>query len=144
LLIEALVGGAADLTGIITPGSIYWFIDKALSAWGPRPVFKTVVNSYVSLRKVNPPIPLEIIRKLTDHFKNTEEELPLNPSFEFTAPEADPKNVVILKDLQRMVSVGLVKPVNEEHMYFAAMNSKSCKLTALGQCYWRFVKEGKI
>ena len=40
--------------------------------------------------------------------------------------------------------VGLVCPVGEEHMYYAAMNSKSCKLTPLGQHYWNLVKSGKI
>jgi len=144
LLIEALEGGAADLTGNITAGSIYWFIDKALGAWGPRPVFKTVVNSYVPVRKVKPPIPLEVLRKLTGFFETPEYEFLLDPSYEFTAPEANPDHIIILKNLQKMVSGGLVKPVGEEHMYFAAMNSKSCKLTVLGQCYWRFVKEGRI
>ena len=30
-----------------------------------------------------------------------------------------------------MEGVGLVVPVGEEHMYYAAMNSTACKLTAL-------------
>ena len=48
------------------------------------------------------------------------------------------------KELQKFESVGLVVPVEEEHMYFAAINSKSCRLTALGYQYWRLVKEKKI
>jgi hypothetical protein len=144
LLIEALEGGAADLCGNVTAGSIYGFIDNALGQWGQRPVFKTNVNSFMSIRKVKPPIPLDVLKKITTHFKNADQEYPLGPSYEFTAPEANPEHVVILKDLQKMVSVGVVKPVGEEHIYFAAMNSKSCKLTALGQCYWRFINEGKI
>ena len=31
-----------------------------------------------------------------------------------------------------MEGVGLVVPVGEEHMYYAAMNSTACRLTALG------------
>ena len=50
----------------------------------------------------------------------------------------------IFKNLQKLESVGLVCPVGEEHMYYAAMNSKSCKLTPLGQHYWNLVKSGKI
>ncbi|MGF1573365.1 MAG: caspase family protein, partial [Sumerlaeia bacterium] len=46
--------------------------------------------------------------------------------------QAKEKNVAIFKDLQKMEGVGLVVPVSEEHMYYAAMNSKSCRLTALG------------
>lgn len=33
LLLEALKGGAADLQGRITPGSVYAYIDQALGAW---------------------------------------------------------------------------------------------------------------
>ncbi len=29
-------------------------------------------------------------------------------------------------------------------MYFAAMNSKTCKLTVLGFQYWRLVKEKRL
>jgi hypothetical protein len=144
LLIEALEGGAADLCGNITAGSIYGFIDNALGQWGQRPVFKTNVNSFMSIRKVKPPIQLDVLKKITVYFKNAGQEYPLDPSYEFTVPEANPEHVAILKDLQRMASVGVVKPVGEEHMYFAAINSRSCKLTTLGQCYWRFIKEGKI
>jgi hypothetical protein len=49
-----------------------------------------------------------------------------------------------MKDLQKFEGVGLVIPVGEEHMYFAAMNSKSCRLTALGFQYWRLAKEKKL
>jgi len=38
----------------------------------------------------------------------------------------------------------LVVPVDEEFMYFAAMNSKSCRLTELGYHYWRLIKKNKL
>lgn len=154
LLIEALEGGAADITGQISPGSVYAYIEKALGPWEQRPVFKTNVSSFVPLRKVNPLIPLECVRKITEYFSTPNEEKKLDPSFEYTntpeininaiQPYANQENVKILKDLQKMVSVGLVKPVDEEHMYFAAMNSKSCKLTAAGKHFWDLVKKNKI
>lgn len=87
---------------------------------------------------------MEKLRKLTEYFKTAEEEYKLNPSYEFTEASANKENVVIFKDLQKFESVRLVVPVNEEHMYFAAINSKSCKLTALGFQYWRLVKENKL
>ena len=31
-----------------------------------------------------------------------------------------------------------------EHMYYAAMNSKSCRLTALGAYYYSLVVKGRI
>ena len=57
---------------------------------------------------------------------------------------SDEENVKIFKVLQKLQSVGLVEPVDEEFMYFAAMNSKSCKLTAVGRQYWRLVKEERL
>jgi hypothetical protein len=78
---------------------------------------------------------------LIEYFPTPQDEHRLNPSYEFTEPIADPKKAAIMKDLQKFVSVGLVVPVGEEHMYFAAMNSKSCKLTAVGFQYWRLVKD---
>lgn len=154
LLIEALDGGAADITGNISPGSIYAYIEKALGPWEQRPVFKTNVSSFISLRKVKPLIPLECVRKITEYFSNPSEEMKLDPSFEYTntpeniitpvEPYANQNNVNILKDLQKMVSVGLVKPVDEEHMYFAVMHNKSCKLTAAGKHFWDLVKKNKI
>jgi len=39
LLIEALYGGAMNLLGEVSPGSIYSYIDRSLGAWEQRPVF---------------------------------------------------------------------------------------------------------
>jgi len=154
LLLEALRGGAADLMGHITPGSIYAFIDQALGAWDQRPVFKTNITHFTSLREVPSRIPKELLRELASFFSAPQDMFPLDPSYEDTnAPSVDHKvvlpyakqeNVAIFKKLQKLQSVGLVEPVDETFMYFAAMNSKACKLTALGYHYWRLAKEGRI
>lgn len=154
LLLEALSGCAANINGNITPGSIYSYIDQALDAWEQRPVFKTNTHSFVKVRTVVPSLELSVLRKIVDYFPTSTSEFALDPSFEFTncadyehkiiEPYADEKNVKKLKELQQMESVGLIEPVNEDHMYYAAMNSKSCKLTALGYHYWQLVKKGKI
>jgi hypothetical protein len=144
LVVDALNGGSADLRGNVTPGSIYAFVDQALGAWDQRPVFKTNVSRFTSLRNVSPPISLPVLRKLCEYFPNPQDQFMLNPSFEFTEKKAKKENVAIFKDLQKYESVGLVVPVGEEHMYFAAMNSKSCKLTAMGYQYWKLVNEKKI
>lgn len=154
LLLDALKGGAADLRGHITPGSIYAYIDQALGPWDQRPVFKTNISRFTSLRTVIPQVPVTTIRNLVKYFPSPEEEYRLDPSFEDTnspniehkviEPYANEENVSIFKELQKLEGVGLVVPVDEEHMYFAAMNSKSCKLTALGYHYWRLVKDRRI
>lgn len=145
LLIDALHGGAADLRGHITPGSVYAYIDQALGTWDQRPVFKTNVTRFTSLRQITPSVPLETLRKIIDYFPLAQQEHALDPSYEFSNTGiAEPAKVAIFKDLQKFESVNLVTPVGEEHMYYAAMNSKSCKLTALGYHYWRLVKEKRI
>ncbi|MBY7008398.1 MULTISPECIES: caspase family protein [unclassified Clostridium] len=154
LLLDALQGGASDLSGHITPGSIYSYIDQALGPWNQRPVFKTNITRFTSLRIVPPAVPLETLRKLTEYFPSPENQFVLDPSFEDTntltvtheiiKPYATKKNVSIFKNLQKFQSVGLVVPVDTDYMYFAAMNSKSCKLTALGYHYWRLIKDKRI
>jgi hypothetical protein len=144
LIVDALKGGAADLRGNITPGSLYAYVDEALGAWDQRPIFKTNVSSFTSLRNVPPKVAFETMRKITTYFQTPESEHSLDPSYEYTEAVAIDENVKIFKDLQKFQGVGLVVPVDEEFMYFAAMNSKSCKLTALGYQYWRLVDENKL
>ena len=144
LVVDALKGGAADIRGNITPGSLYAYVDEALGSWDQRPIFKTNVSSFTSLRTVSPKIPLETIRKITKYFLTPASEHPLNPTYEDTELSAKEDNVKIFKDLQKFQSVGLVIPVDAEFMYFAAINSKSCRLTALGYQYWRLVNEKKL
>lgn len=47
-----------------------------------------------------------------------------------------------MKLLQRLERVGLVEPVDTAHMYYAAMESKSCRLTALGKYYLLLAQKG--
>lgn len=149
LLLEALSGGAADITGHITPGGIYAYIDKALGPWEQRPVFKTNVTRFTSLRNVIPQVDISIIRKLCNYFSTENSKFAIDPSFEPTnspsvthevvQPYANSVNTKIFSDLQKLEGIGLVVPVGEDHMYFAAMNSKSCALTSIGKQYWRLV-----
>lgn len=154
LIIEALRGGAADVLGHVTVGGVYAFIDKALGPWEQRPVFKTNVTRFTSLREVEPQVDIRIIRNIKNYFLNEDMEYPLDPSFEQTntpddahkviEPYAKKENTIVFSELQKLEGIGLVVPVGEDHMYFAAMNSKACKLTAIGKHYWRLVKEGNI
>lgn len=115
---------------------------------------KTNVSSFTVIRKTNPPIDLSVLRDLKNIFSSPSECLHLNPSFEYTndpnveheviEPYAVEKNVKLFKQLQKLQSVGLVQPVGEDHMYFAAMNSKACKLTEVGKYYYMLSKEGRI
>jgi hypothetical protein len=151
LFVDALRGAAANLVGDVTPGSIYAHIDQSLGPWAQRPLFKTNVQTFVSLRKAKPPIPLEDLRALATHFPNPKHEFLLDPGYEperavvdSTIPPPDPRKAEIFAVLQRYAKVNLVRPEGATHMWHAAMQSKSCKLTVLGEHYRQLVANGLI
>jgi len=144
LLVDALNGAAANLVGDITPGSVYAHIDQSLGPWQQRPVFKTNVKSFVSLRKAQPPIALEELQALPNLFPVPGYEFPLDPTFEPESGQADPTKTSTFRTLQNLNRVNLIIPVGADHMYFAAMESKSCKLTVLGEHYRSLAARGQI
>ncbi len=150
LLVDALGGAAANLVGEVTPGSVYAHIDQSLGSWGQRPVFKTNVSGFVSLRKVRPPIDVEILRALPKLFPDHGFQLQLDPSFEPELPSqglnplADPENTKIFSQLQKLNRVNLLIPNSQPHMYHAAVNSDTVRLTALGEHYRRLAIKKRI
>lgn len=154
LLIQGLKGGAADVCGNITPASLYSFVDQSLGIWEQRPLFKTNISRFLPIRRIEPKVTKKVLRKLSIYFESANSEFKLDPSFEFTnspnethelkTPYAKEENVKIFRDLQLFESVGLIEPVGENHMYFAAMNSKSCRLTPLGLHYWKLSKDRRF
>ena len=144
LLVDAMSGGASNLVGDITPGSIYAHIDQSLGPWEQRPIFKTNVKNFTTLRKVQPPIQLSDLKKITELFVDPGIEFQLDPSFEPDSPTPNDSNTEQFAILQKFNRINLVVPVGEDHMYYAAMNSKSCKLTVLGAHYWNLVTNNRI
>lgn len=144
LLCAALEGGASDVLGKVTIASIYAYVDQSLGAWEQRPLFKALVSKLISLRICSPVVPIEILRLLPNCFASANAELPLDPSFEPDAEPRHPGNEQTFSYLQKYRAARLVVPVGEEHLYYAAMNSKSCKLTPLGQFYWSLASAGKL
>lgn len=152
LLVDALNGAAANLIGEVTPGSVYAHIDQSLGNWAQRPVFKTNVKNFVSLRRADAPIELSDLQKLTTLFPEPTTRLALNPSYEphrsgkehTSTPAPDPAKMADFAVLQNYVKVNLVRPVDAKHMWNAAMESKACGLTVLGQHYWNLVKQDLI
>ena len=144
LFVDAMNGSASNLVGDITPGSIYAHIDQSLGSWQQRPIFKTNVTSFTTLRKVQPPISLADLKKLTELFPNKGEEFKLDPSYEPESKKPNEENVARFKLLQKYNRINLVVPVDAEHMYFVAMEGKSCKLTILGEHYWSLIAKDRI
>lgn len=149
LLVEALNGGSMTLLGDVTPGSIYAYIDRSLGAWDQRPIFKANISSFVSLRKCKPLISVQELHELAAIFEKPDSIYPLDPSYEPNKNEIDDKTVneehqTIFALLQKGVKQNLVVPWEAEHMYYAALNYKGCKLTAQGQHYWKLIKKGTV
>lgn len=144
LLVDALNGAASNLVGDITPGSIYAHIDQSLGPWGSRPVFKTNVAQFVSLRKATAPISLTDLQSITEYFPEAGYEFHLDPSYEPESSAPNPEHTSIFRMLQKYARVNLLVPVGAEHMYYAAMESKSCKLTVTGEHYRRLVEANLI
>jgi hypothetical protein len=155
LLVDALGGSAANLVGDVTPGGIYAHIDQSLGPWSQRPVFKTNIKRFISLRRVQPPLDLSDLQRISELFPASGFQIQLDPSYEperqsgnegksLDLPPPDPAKTAIFAILQKYNRVGLVVPVGAPHMWHAAMQSKYLSLTALGEHYRRLASKGLI
>ncbi len=151
LLVDALHGGAANLMGDITPGSVYAHIDQSLGAWEQRPIFKTNIRQFVSLRRSTPPITRAELLRITEFFPKAGFEFQLDPTYEPSLKGRDQgmpapisENVRKFEILQRYNRLNLLIPVSVPHMWNAAMESKTCRLTALGEHYRRLAEKKRI
>lgn len=155
LLVDALGGAAANLVGDVTPGGVYAHVDQSLGPWAQRPVFKTNVNRFVSLRKVQPLLELSELRRISEFFPIPGYQFQLDPTYEPERPASwstnpqgvpppDPDHNAVFKILQKYNRVGLLIPEGAPHMWHAAMESKSVRLTALGEHYRALAAKGLI
>ncbi|MBD8206703.1 caspase family protein, partial [Microbacterium sp. CFBP 8801] len=144
LVCAALEGGAADVLGNVSAAAVYTYVEEALGAWDQRPLFKAHLGKVESLRKTSPSVSVQTLRLLPTWFPTADHIFPLDPEYEDTQPNSDPTKVAIFKQLQKCRDAKLVEAVDEEFLYFAAMNSTGCKLTLLGQRYRKLAAERRI
>jgi len=155
LFVDALGGAAANLIGEVTPGGVYAHVDQSLGPWAQRPVFKTNVKRFVSLRKVRPPMELADLQRIAELFPGPGYQYQLDPSYEpertdersgssLDVPPPDPEKNAIFAILQKYNRVGLLVPEGAPHMWHAAMQNKTVRLTALGEHYRRLAAKGLI
>lgn len=145
LVCEALYGGASNLVGDVTVADVYAFASRNLGPWDQTPLFKCHVSNLIPLRRCDSTIDRSTLRRLPEYFISPDSEYYLNPSYEFTSPSYSGKETgEIFDHLKAYRAAGLLMPVGEVSMYFAAMNSKACRLTKLGQYYWNLAKHELI
>jgi hypothetical protein len=140
----ALAGGAADVLGKVTVAGLYSYLDESFGAWEQRPMFKANIDRLHELRRCKPTVPLAELRQISEFFPTPEYEFPLDPSYEPQAEPHDPDHEHIFATLQKYRAAKLLEPVGAEHMYFAAIESKSCRLTLLGRHYRQMAAEQRL
>jgi hypothetical protein len=155
IMLDGLRGSASDILGNVTPAALYSLVDQTLGFSGKnqRPIYKANVQNFITLRQVDPKVPKEVLRSLPRLFPKAAAEYALDPSYEpnrDNVPEdihmipPNPDHVRIFKGLQACNRNGLVVPVGTDAMYYAAIESKSCRLTATGAHYRKLAELGKI
>ena len=143
-LCGALDGGAADVLGKVTLAGVYAYLSESFGPWDQRPTFKANLERLHELRLCSPAVPISELRRLAEFFTDSDREFALDPSFEPDAEPEHPEHEAIFAILQRCRAAKLVEPVGADHMYFAAMESKACRLTPLGKHYWRMAKQARL
>jgi hypothetical protein len=143
-LAGALDGGAADVVGRVTIAGVYSYLDESFGAWDQRPAFKANVDRLHELRRCRPAVPLPELRQISELFPSADHLLPLDPSYEPSSEPRHPENERVFTTLQRYRAAKLLEPVDARHMYFAAMESKACRLTPLGRHYWHVAEDGRL
>jgi hypothetical protein len=143
-LCAALDGGAADVLGKVTAAGMYAYLSESFGAWQQRPMFKANVDKLHEIRLCAPAVPVEHLRRLPEFFRHPTDDLALDPSFEPDALPKHPTNESIFAILQECRAAKLVEPVGASHLYYAAMNSKACRLTPLGKHYWHLASQKRL
>lgn len=140
----ALDAGAADVLGHINVSGLYAYLSESFGAWEQRPTFKANIDRLHDIRMCDPRVPLPTLRRLTAWFPTTDYDYALDPSYEPTEESNTPEHESIFSGLQKYRACRLIEPIDEEHLYYAAMHSTGCRLTALGKHYWELVKADRI
>ncbi|KJE23376.1 Caspase domain-containing protein [Frankia torreyi] len=141
---HALKGGAADLLGRVTLAGLYAYLTEMFGPWDQRPTFKANIDRLHELRQIRPDLSRKKLRQLAEIFPESTYHLPLDPSYEPTEQPHDDRHEAEFSLLQAARAVKLVEPVGEDHLYWAAINSKACRLTRLGEHYWTLARQGKL
>ena len=149
LVVEALKGSAMNLEGEVNVNAIYTYVERIMSVFYQHPVFKANCDQSVCLRRNKPQLNLMELRRLMELFENPDDELYLDPSYEEDKHDVLDKThysekEAIMRLLRLYQRFNLVEPVGTPYLYWAAINSMSCRLTTLGRYYWRLVNKKRI
>jgi hypothetical protein len=140
LLLSALQGGAADVRGHVSAAAIYAYIEQALGAWDQRPLYKSFASQLSAVRRCLPPVPDDLLRLLPTYFPTEDAHYRLDPTYEFTRPDHTDEHVAIFKVFKRYRDARLLRTVEGDDIYFAALDGHEVALTPVGRLYWRLAR----
>jgi Caspase domain len=144
LLLAALQGGAADVRGHVSAAAVYAYIEQALGAWDQRPLYKSYASHLAPVRCCLPHVSDELLRRLPQYFAMEDSPFQLAPSYEFSHPDARPEHVAIFTAFKSYRDARLLRSVEGDDLYFAALYGHAVALTPVGRLYWRLAKQGRI
>ncbi|HEX8035581.1 MAG TPA: caspase family protein [Ktedonobacterales bacterium] len=140
----ALKGGAADVRGRVSAAAIYAYVEEALGPWDQRPIYKSNATNLSPIRHCKPDLSDEDLRRLPEFFPTEDFQYRLDPTYEVTRQEALPEHIDIFNLFKRYQVARLLRPSLDEHLYFAAINSRPAELTPLGQFYRQLAKDNLV
>lgn len=142
LLHNGLKGGSADVLGHVNLVRLYRHVERVFGPWDQRPTLKVNLSSTVILKKVEPQLPISVLEKITNYFIDAEHQIQLDKEFEPSEGNGNKDKETQFGNLQKMANSGLVKPLIQDSMYYAAIFEDKCYLTSVGKQYWEMVKFG--
>lgn len=144
LVLSALDGGAANIRGEVSAASIYGYAEQALGSWQQRPMYKSHARTLEPVRLCTPAVSDAVLRMLPKLFRAPFLSFAMDPSFEYTEKSAKPENVELFNLFKVLRNARLLVAENDMDLYFAALESKSVRLTPLGQFYWKLAADGRL
>jgi len=115
-----------------------------MTPWDQRPLFRSSVTGLRHLRRAKHAISDDELRQIPVYFPTADHDYKLNERYEPTIKDHDPALAKIFALLQKFRGARLLEPIDTPHMYYAAIDRKSCRLTPLGQAYWQQVRNKKF
>jgi hypothetical protein len=141
---DALDGGAADVRGRVSVADVYAYVNEVFAEWDQKPLFRASLAKLTCLRRASHAVSDDKLRRIVEFFPTADAEFALDPSFEPTEEPRHEQNEADFALLQALRAARILEPVGTPHMYYAAMESRSCKLTPRGQFYWRAASAHKF
>jgi len=144
LVLTALIGAAADIRGHVSAASIYGFVEQSLGAFDQRPLYKSYAVRLSPVRRCKPEVEDQLLRELLKFFPTPDSRYKLDETYEKTSPKAIPEHVAIFDKFKIYRNARLLKTVEHEDLYFAAINATTVELTVQGKAYRGFVEDRRI